>query len=85
VTDLVLDRTRFAMTWSPLGMASAIARATVVAASCAHEAGRGLTNDPKAKTLQPLAEPGAAACVSKTAASFGSMTGGGTLPGSSWF
>ena len=29
--DLVLDRTRFAMTWSPLGMASAIARATVVA------------------------------------------------------
>lgn len=29
--DLVVDRTRFAMTWSPLGMASAIARATVVA------------------------------------------------------
>ena len=27
----VVDRTRFAMTWSPLGMASAIARATVVA------------------------------------------------------
>jgi polyisoprenoid-binding protein YceI len=29
--DLVVDRTRFAMTWSPLGMASASARATVVA------------------------------------------------------
>jgi polyisoprenoid-binding protein YceI len=29
--DLVVDRTRFAMTWSPLGMASAVARATVVA------------------------------------------------------
>jgi len=29
--DLAVDRTRFAMTWSPLGMASAIARATVVA------------------------------------------------------
>ncbi len=29
--DLVVDRTRFAMTWSPLGMASATARATVVA------------------------------------------------------
>lgn len=29
--ETVVDRTRFAMTWSPLGMASAIARATVVA------------------------------------------------------
>ncbi len=29
--DLVVDRTRFAMTWSPLGMASASARATVMA------------------------------------------------------
>jgi polyisoprenoid-binding protein YceI len=29
--ELVVDRTRFAMTWSPLGMASAMARATVVA------------------------------------------------------
>jgi len=29
--DLVVDRTRFAMTWSPLGMASASARATVLA------------------------------------------------------
>jgi len=28
--ELEIDRTRFAMTWSPLGMASAIARATVV-------------------------------------------------------
>lgn len=29
--ELVVDRTAFAMTWSPLGMASATARATVVA------------------------------------------------------
>ena len=29
--DLVVDRTRFAMTWSPLGMASAMAHGTVVA------------------------------------------------------
>jgi polyisoprenoid-binding protein YceI len=29
--DLVVDRTRFAMTWSPLGIASASARASVVA------------------------------------------------------
>ncbi len=29
--ELVADRTRFAMTWSPLGMASAMVRATVVA------------------------------------------------------
>ena len=29
--ELVVDRARFAMTWSPLGMASAMARATVVA------------------------------------------------------
>jgi polyisoprenoid-binding protein YceI len=29
--ELVVDRTGFAMTWSPLGMASAMARATVVA------------------------------------------------------
>ena len=29
--ELTVDRTRFAMTWSPLGMASAMVRATVIA------------------------------------------------------
>jgi len=49
------------------------------------QAARLLTNDPKAKTLRPLPDPGAAACAGKTTASCSSMTGGGTLPGSSWF